>query len=486
MSGLRVRSLPALSPRQALWAVRFFALFLILLHLAAPYLPEEQSWGIFPFTYWPRWLEWLAAGAGALLCVPRANAVVRAALGWLGRRVPARPGRRWWFAGFSLALAPVFWAGRLVHTRWGDAYILVNAIAHPEVRLTYTWQAPLDLFLHAKAWALANRWWGWDVMQTYQALSVAAGVVFVFLLLCMADEMGRSPAEKALFAGWLGTLGLMQFFFGYVENYVWMTIGILAYLWLGMRAAEGRNDIFWPAGVLGLTHAFHPSTILGLEASLAWLWRRRWIEERGLRRRLAMTLRVALPMLVILAGVVVLMEAGGHGIQALLGEDAPGGGDHRWFVPLTQTATRWERYTMFSWGHFLDWTNEQLLVAPFSLALVLIALTTRAGRRTLRGPAGRFLAVAALNYLLFISVWNPDYGGRRDWDLFAPAALPLTLLAAYLWRDMAEPAGKPSGDMPVLSQAELAEAALMVAGVSAIFTAAWVYSNTIPWSWPGT
>jgi hypothetical protein len=40
--------------------------------------------------------------------------------------------------------------------------------------------------------------------------------------------------------------------------------------------------------------------------------------------------------------------------------------------------------------------------------------------------------------------------------------------------------------MPVLSQAELAEAALMVAGVSAIFTAAWVYSNTIPWSWPGT
>jgi len=87
---------------------------------------------------------------------------------------------------------------------------------------------------------------------------------------------------------------------------------------------------------------------------------------------------------------------------------------------------------------------------------------------------------------LFISVWNPDYGGRRDWDLFAPAALPLTLLAAYLWRDMAEPAGKPSGDMPVLSQAELAEAALMVAGVSAIFTAAWVYSNTIPWSWPGT
>ncbi|MGC8827711.1 MAG: hypothetical protein ACP5TV_12000, partial [Anaerolineae bacterium] len=396
------------------------------------------------------------------------------------------PGRRWWFAGFSLALAPVFWAGRLVHTRWGDAYILVNAIAHPEVRLTYTWQAPLDLFLHAKAWALAHRWWGWDVMQTYQVLSVTAGVVFVFLLLCTADEMGRTPVEKALFAGWLGTLGLMQFFFGYVENYVWMTIGILAYLRLGMRAAEGRSDIFWPAGVLGLTHAFHPSTILGLEASLLWLWRQCWTAERELRRRLMVTLRVVLPMLVTLASVVALMEAGGHGISALLGEDAPGGGDHRWFVPLTQTATRWERYTMFSWGHFLDWANEQLLVAPFSLALVLVALATRAGRRALRKPAGLFLAAAALNYLLFISVWNPDYGGRRDWDLFAPAALPLTLLAAYLWRGMVEPIEEAGGDMPMLSQEELADAALIAAGVSAIFTSAWVYSNTIPWSWPGT
>ncbi|MGQ9667695.1 MAG: hypothetical protein ACUVWB_10310, partial [Anaerolineae bacterium] len=145
-----------------------------------------------------------------------------------------------------------------------------------------------------------------------------------------------------------------------------------------------------------------------------------------------------------------------------------------------------ERYTMFSWGHLLDWANEQLLVAPFSLVLVLTALATRAGRRALRQPAGLFLAVSALNYLLFISVWNPDYGGRRDWDLFAPAALPLTLLAAYLWRGMADTAQEAVDDVPRLSQEALAEVALLVAGVSAIFTAAWVYSNTVSWSWPGT
>lgn len=125
-------------------------------------------------------------------------------------------------------------------------------------------------------------------------------------------------------------------------------------------------------------------------------------------------------------------------------------------------------------------------MAPFSLVLVLTALATRAGRRALRRPAGLFLAVSALNYLLFISVWNPDYGGRRDWDLFAPASLPLTLLAAYLWRGMADTAQGIVDDVPTLSQEALAEVALIVAGISAIFTAAWVYSNTIPWSWPGT
>ncbi|MGQ9668205.1 MAG: hypothetical protein ACUVWB_12920, partial [Anaerolineae bacterium] len=342
------RNRPELSllPRHVLQIVRGYALLLIFLHLAAPHLPEEQSWGVFPFTYWPRWLQWLAAGLAVLVCMPPANAWMRRGLDWLRRHWPRWPGRRWWFAGFSLAAVPLLWAGRLVHTRWGDAYILVNAISHPEVRLTYTWQAPLDLFLHAKAWELAHRWWGWDVMRTYQVLSVTAGAVFVFLLLCLADECGHTPAEKALFAGWVGTLGLMQFFFGYVENYVWMAVGVLAYLWLGMRAAAGRGRILWPAGVLGLTHAFHPSTILGLETSLVWLWLRGWAREARWRRRLRVTLQVVLPMLVILVGVVALMEAGGHGIQTLLGEDAPGGGDHRWFVPLTQPSTRWERYTM--------------------------------------------------------------------------------------------------------------------------------------------
>ena len=87
------------------------------------------------------------------------------------------------------------------------------------------------------------------------------------------------------------------------------------------------------------------------------------------------------------------------------------------------------------------------------------------------------MLVAASCYLLFTLVWNPDYGGRRDWDLFAPAALPLTLLAAWLSIEVSRQEGETG------RPGALGEMILIVAGVSALFTAAWIYSNTLPWSW---
>jgi len=480
--------------KRLLDCVRLLAVLLIALHLAAPLLPEAQSWGLFPFTYLPRGAQWLLAGLGLALCIHPVNARLRRGLDWLAGRWPARLPAHLGYAAFSLLLAPLFWAGRIVHTRWGDAYILVNAIPHPDVRLTYSWQAPLDVFLHAKVWALTNAWWGWDAMRVYNVLSVAAGVLFVFVLLCVAHDLGRDRVERAAIAGLIGTLGLMQFYFGYIENYVWMSVAALAYLWLGLRHALGKTGLVWPATALAVANAFNPSSIFGLELSLGWLWARADHESgheytnepverqpirvfvKRIRGRLSPALQVVLPMLAVFAVVLLIMQAGGHGINALLGAESPGGGDHRWFVPLTALHSKWEHYTLFSLAHLLDFLNEQALVAPFSLALVAALLAGRRGRAALHTAGGSFLGVAAAGYLLFTLVWNPDYGGQRDWDLFAPAALPLTLLAAWLLIHVAR-AEEAEGSE------HLGEIALIVAGVTAIFTAAWVYSNTIPWSW---
>ena len=454
--------------RRFLAGVRLLVLAFLVLHLGASALPEDQAWGVWPFSTLPPLARWGALLAAALLIWPPVHGAVEAAWGWARRLRWPHLSRAWGRALLAGLAAVPFWFGRLVHTRWGDAYILTQAIPHPEVRLTYTWQAPLDVFLHAKLWALAHAWWGWDVMRLYNVVSVVAGVVFLYLLLWAADDWGRSALERYTFVGFVASLGMMQFFFGYVENYTLIPIGILAFLWLGLRHLQGRAPLWAVSLALALTNAFHPSTLVLWPAVLVPLGRRGGPGWRSARA----WAECILPPLLVGALVLALMEHGGHGLEALFGTDFPGGGDRRWFVPLWQTETRWEHYTFFSAGHLLDVANEHLLVAPFTVPLLALAYGLLHQPRALSDPVERFLAVAGLSYLALTLVWNPDYGGRRDWDLFAPAALPLTAWLAYILpRRLEDPRA-------------LASTAWAVLPASFAHLAGWVYSNTLPWSWP--
>lgn len=169
------------------------------------------------------------------------------------------------------------------------------------------------------------------------------------------------------------------------------------------------------------------------------------------------------------AAVVALMTAGNHGLDALMGVDFPGGGDRKWFVPLFEVTTEWQHYTMFSWGHLVDIVNQQLMSGPVVWP-GLIILAALAGRRIpWRDPAFRLLAVMALLYLLLTLVWNADYGGQKDWDLFSPAAVPAALLLAYTL-----PRALPDGD----AQRKAAWALIVP---QAVHTIAWIYQNTLPY-----
>jgi len=455
------------------WITRFLALALIVLHLATPLFSEEAAWGLWPYTYLPPAWRWGLALAAALTCIPTVNRAFRRVLLLIPYPLSSASSRLQkllFFAVLSLACAPLFWLARIVHTRWGDAYILVHAIPHPQVRLTYNWQAPLDVFLHAKFWALGHQLWGWaDAMPAYWVLSTAAGVLFIFILFWLADWLGRNQAEKALTFGLIASLGTMQLFFGYVENYTLICVGILLYLCLALRRLRGEMGLLWPALSLALTNAFHPSTLVLWPSAILLL--RNPFSRKDRVFEAEELFKLVLPPLAVGLLVLLLMESGGHGLEALLGADFPGGGDRRWLVPLFQTTTRWEHYTLFSWLHLRDILNEQLLIAPVTLPMLGLTIALRFKQVNWRDPLLLFLVVSAGCYLLLTMVWNPDYGGQRDWDLFAPAAIPLTLFLGYI--------------LPrVLEDETLADAGLILVVTSLIHTAAWVYQNTRPWSWP--
>jgi hypothetical protein len=372
---------------------------------------------------------------------------------------------------------------------------------------------------------------GWDdAASVYRLLSPLAGGIYLSIVLRLSEDRRLAPGW--LTVGLLTSLGLIQLFFGYIENYSFAAAGILAYLWLGMKTLRGESPLWLAATVLAITNAIHPSTIV-YAPSLLWLGmervdrrsqtadrpqtadRRRQTADR--RRRTTdgrpqttdaipniqysisntqypisntqypipySTFRIltsiALPMLLVAAFTVALMEVGGHGIAALLEHDRPGGGDGRWLVPIFETTTRWEHYTMFSWLHIRDLLNQQALTAPVVLpALLLGWIGTIAARKRLtydedrtERAITRFLALAAGAHLLLIMIWNPDYGGQRDWDLFSLAAIPTTLL--LIWA------------LPrFLPDAHLRRAAVFpLILVQALHTAAWIYQNRLPWQWP--
>ncbi|MCB0144203.1 MAG: hypothetical protein KDE50_30225, partial [Caldilineaceae bacterium] len=83
-----------------------------------------------------------------------------------------------------------------------------------------------------------------------------------------------------------------------------------------------------------------------------------------------------------------------------------------------------------------------------------------------------FLLIAALCYIGFIWLWNPDYGGQRDWDLFSLASIPAALLfAESVALVLPERQYRLTGALPLLM-------------VQALHTIIWIYQNTLPWEWP--
>ncbi|GAB4528407.1 MAG: hypothetical protein Kow0063_04600 [Anaerolineae bacterium] len=482
------------------------ALATIVLHLMAGLLPEEMAWSVWPYTVLPAPLAWLGGLAVASLALAPLNTVVGREFQRLTYMPasdtgigPAAVNKRLWFAVLALGMAIPFWVFRIRHVRWGDAHFIVQALSYvgPDrpVWTVYNWQSPLSIFVHAQLWFLLNPVLGVGVDTLYAISSVLAGVGFVFVLFLMADALGRDRAEKVTMFGLVATTGSMQLFFGYVENYTIISFGIILTLYLGIRSLRGELSLVWPSLVLAFTNAFHPSTLVLWPAVGFVAWRvAGW--RPAAREKVCEWARLVLPPTLILSALVLLMTAGGHGPAALLLDDRPGGADGIPFVPLFQVTTEWQHYTMFSIAHFLDWANEHFLISPFGVPLLLLALVNglishRQGKgssqrkaRWKPAPGSKpetadiltFLTVASLAYLLLTFVWNPDYGGRRDWDLFAPSAFVYTPLAAF-W--LVRVLGERSDSRP--DGCTLPRVAPVLIAVSALHTLAWIYYNTIPW-----
>jgi len=384
----------------------------LALRVLATFVPTSWLWGLDSLAERPA--GWKLAGLAllALALWPPAAERLGGALARLTEL--AWPGR----LAISIACAVPFFLFRCKNLLLGDTQLNVRALSK-KIELSGTAQREpgaltIVSWFHRHVGAPLHLESG----VSYAIVSVAFGVLYVYLAFEIARRLGRSAGERAVvLAGVLG-LGSLQVFFGYPENYFFVNALGLLYLVLAVRWTEGRGRLVYAGAALGFATFIHTMAAF-LVPSFLYLLYLGW--RRGKKAEAAAAAGAALALLVL---PLVLI---GYPFDELVRVSKQE--DH--FLPPLSKGARSPAYAVHSWVHVTELLNESLIVAPalLAMALALWARRREAGRAA-GSAARRVVAIAAAGLALFALVANPILGMSRDWDVLTFTFALVSLAAA--------------------------------------------------------
>ena len=301
-----------------------------------------------------------------------------------------------------------------------------------------------ELYIHSKFWLWTTMRYGWSVIQSYQFLSAIAGGVFVFLLIRSCALL--LPGNPLVLFLAIASGGFMQLFFGDVENYTMTAALIILYLLFALLYLQGKLPLAVPSAALAVAITFH--LLAGfLLPSLAYLFwgqirRRGW---RGVGLGLTLFAGTILATLVFFAfhnlpitDLFYKSHAFGHGGHILL------------MLARPSTSYYWQHLNLLA-----------LLFPGFIFIFPLLVF-----KRIPWDPPNIFLAIATLFLLAFQLSWKAQLGVYDDWNLYAAAAIPFSLL---VWRNVLSNVSFPL-------KAETVAVVIALAGVHSL---AWILSNRL-------
>ena len=336
----------------------------------------------------------------------------------------------------TLAAGVTFWLMRAQHVFLGDGLVIITSLAHtthfhPLEPLAFLMQRGGLYVVEALGWAASvspvvpglepfmPSWLGSALV------SVVSGVVFVPIAIGIAAQLerlrthdeateGLDPLAIVLAAVCIGAQGFMQLFFGYVEVYASYLAGSALYVFLALRYLTSGAPLWHAAAALGLTVGLHLSG-LALVPSFGVLLLHRLVKRAdrpGLARDLLATAACFAAM--------------------TLGLFIIGGG---YDLAGTALKTAWELVSsqpvapgyFLSLGHLQDLANESMLVGPLGLLLFVLTVLICV-KRDRFGYPGLFFLIAGGGALF--ATWiagDSNLGYARNWDLLAPAAMPMTV-----------------------------------------------------------
>jgi len=352
---------------------------------------------------------------------------------WTSQRVAIAAGLLAFPVFFLLRTGVLNQDGNMMTPKFEHDVPLVGAhVTHDEM---------LELYVHSRFWYYTHRWWGWPVIFSYQVLSCAAGSVFVYLLLRLANRL--APARTWLFLAGALSGGYMQLFFGDAENYTLTAAVFALYVLAACRYLAREVPLWMPTIALAVGMCFHLQGGF-LLPSLLYLFTisRSRTGSYGEAKKCAEA-GIAL-------GAAMLLYMHFHGLPLVR--------------LLSSHAARTLRGGMLSFGMPASYFLEQLGLLVLLCPAVLFVGPVAAWRTRGDDELSVFLGIAAVMMLGLQAIWKAALGVADDWNLYSPGAM---IIGFYLWRAIA----KSAASRPIRL------AAIAVAVFGWIRTYAWILEH---------
>lgn len=401
-----------------------FLLILVMAHLFTSYFGVSCTWGIHHFHFFPKWAGWIFTFATILFFVPSINNYVLKvfeAIFMSLKRIFSKTKKCSLYFILSLLSLPVFWFLRTKLYLLGDGYFKIRQLPSGEL-VPSEW---LDDIIHLEFYRfLSNIFPGSDPSYSYSILSVLCGGIFVFLILLLSDLLGKTNFQKFLIFSLLFSLGSIELFFGYVESYTILLVGLTSFLLFSVLYIRGKASIIFPFITLVLCIGLHVSALI-LVPSFFYLIFGKPQKEKPEFRVLRKGPAHLLTVMSLVGGFALIFFV----IWKVFFLGAEGGGFARFLPLFPSTRTN---FTLFCGEHISEFVNQLFLLSPVGILSFAFFLFYTIRYKDFKDRILNLLLISSIFSLTFIFIYDSKLG-RMDWDLRSFPGIFFTLLGILLF-----------------------------------------------------
>lgn len=352
----------------------------------------------------------------------------------------------------SLLFASVCWIAREKIYLLGDGYLMLRIL--PTLQSAsdqyFAYNEPLPLFLIWKLWKLLHAINVSIVPEIpYIIISIISGFISLLIIWSISKTIASDIIDRILlFLFFIGSGGL-QLFFGYVENYSFVYLFMLLFLWSSILYTQNKIDLIVPSIIYGFLFVSHFGMLI-VAPSLIILYYHsyRADKKKDILTSIGATI-ITTATLLWLCGYSLKIFAD----QLLQNSNR--------FIRITS----YNGYQLISWGHLINLINIQMLISPFALIIIIVSLFTISKQIFKGDKAILFLVISATSGIVFTTILNFRIGMSRDWDLISSFLLGIVVLAGYAWNKIQ------------FEQTTKRKLFIMIVVLSIIHTASWISVN---------